>query len=141
MVADNWVPKELTLIARVAAAPSPPPPAVSPDSARTHVEEDLVWLSRLRESARRLVARGDFGLFGTSIAATWLFAELEGSVGFFVDEDPNRVGKAFLERPVYHPSQVAAGSHVLLALAGPMAMAVNRRGAGQDVVYHLPPEA
>jgi hypothetical protein len=141
MVADDWVPKELTLIARVATTPSLPPRAVAPDLGRTHVEKDLARLSRLRESARRLAARGDLGLFGTSIAATWLFAELDGSVGFFVDEDPNRVGKTFLDRPVFHPCQVAAGSHVLLALPGPIAMAIHRRVARQDVVYHLPPGA
>ncbi len=138
-VAEDWVPKELTLVARAAATPPPPPPAVSPSSARKCVEEDLGWLSRLIESARRLAQRGDFGLFGTSIAATWLFAELEGSVRFFVDEDPNRVGNTCLGRPIYHPSQVPAGSQVLLALPSQVAIAIRPRIAREEVVYHLPP--
>lgn len=139
LVAEDWVPKELTLVARPAMTRTSLPPPLSPSSSRKRVERDLGWLSRLRESARQLAQRRAFGLFGTSIAAAWLFGELEGAVSFFVDEDPNRVGKTFLDRPIYHPSKVAAGSHVLLALPGPMATAIHPRIARKDVVYRLPP--
>jgi len=139
-VAEDWVPKELTLVARAAPGPPPSLPTVSPSSTREAVEANLDWLFRTIASARRWAKQGCLGLFGTSIAATWLFAELEGTVSFFVDEDPNRVGTVCLGRPVYHPSQVPAGSHVFLALPSQVAKTVCPRMAREDVVYHLPPE-
>ena len=118
-VAENWVPKELTLVARKPAAPaesagtSPaafPAAAVAPGyrarlpaialaSGSAGWARFQAWPASWRRSR-------EIGLFGTSIAATWLFAELEGAVGFFVDEDPQRIGKSWQGRPVYHPPQI-----------------------------------
>jgi hypothetical protein len=140
-VAEDWMPKELTAVARAAAASPPAPlPAAAPSSVRQSVESDLRWLARVVEAARQVGQRANLGVFGTSIAAAWLFAELEGSVGFFVDEDPNRVGRAYLGRAVCHPSQVPAGSNVFLALPSPAAGRIRRRLQRPGVVYHLPPE-
>src|SRR5262249_45563814 len=98
------------------------------------------WLSATVGSARRCASRGQLGLFGTSIAATWLAADLKDAVGFFVDEDPARVGKTFMERPIYHPSRVPPDSHIFLGLARPLADTVYRRLTRPGVSYHLPPE-
>jgi len=140
VVAEGWVPRELTVVARVAATPPPlPRQATLPAAIRESVEDDLRWLSRVIGAARAMAQRGPFGLFGTSIAAAWLFGEFEGAVSFFVDEDPNRVGNTCLGRPVYHPSQVPAGSRVLLALPAEVAVRIHSRIARGNVVYVLPP--
>ena len=140
-VAEDWLPKEWTAVARAAAAaPFAPLPEVAPASVRQSVESDLRWLARVVEAARHVAQRGNLGVFGTSIAAAWLFAELEGLVGFFVDEDPNRFGRSYLGRAVCHPSQVPAGSEVFLALPGSAASRIRRRLQQEGVVYHLPPE-
>lgn len=140
-VAEEWVTKELTAVARIAAArPAMPATGNLQTSARERVENDLAWLLRVIEAARSAAQQGDLGLFGTSIAATWLFAELGGAVSFFVDEDPHRAGRMFLGRSVYHPADVPAGSQVFLALPNEMARGIRRRMTRDDVVYHLPPE-
>ena len=91
------------------------------------VNERLQWLSRQLETARPLAKEGNFGLFGTSIAATWLFAELNGDVGFFVDEDPHRIGQTCFGRPIYPPGDAPADSYVFIALPTPLAAAVKHR--------------
>ena len=97
------------------------------------VNERLQWLSRQLETARRLAREGNFGLFGTSIAATWLFAELDGAVAFFVDEDPHRIGQTCFGRPIYRPGDAPAESQVFIALPPLLAAAVKDRLESQGL--------
>jgi hypothetical protein len=88
--------------------------------------------------ARRLAVQGPIGIFGTSIAATWLAAELEGAAAFFVDEDAARVGKRLMNRPIFAPGKLDAGSNVLVALPHTLAESVARRLERPGVRYHIP---
>ena len=99
------------------------------------------WLTAVRDQAHAIAGRGSFGLFGTSIAATWLCGELDAAVRFFVDEDPHRIGQTHLGRPVYSPEQVPPGSAVYLALTPEVAAAVQQHAGIADgpSVYHAPP--
>jgi hypothetical protein len=140
-VSTDWVPKELTIVARapgdsgeqVAVAGEP-----QPFEATTAA---VNWLVRTAESARQHASAGNFGIFGTSIAATWLFAEVGGVAAFFVDEDPARVEKLFMGRPVFHPRHAPPESRVFVALPRPLAESVSRRVAREGVHFALPPTA
>lgn len=119
---DNWIPRELSVVARRASQPDPlPDPADAPSAADIwkasleRVEHHIDWLSRLRDSARAAAATGPIGIFGTSIAATWLAAHVSDSIAFFVDEDMQRVGGSYLDRPILHPRQVPDGARVFVA--------------------------
>jgi len=149
VAAEDWVPKELSLVARkpdparvVAGTRRVPSTGTEAAAApQACVAEGLRWLAGTAAAARRLAAQREIGLLGTSIAATWLFAELEGAVRFFVDEDPSRVGKTHLDRPIYHPSQVPQGSQVFIPLPSALAGAIRGRLATPGIAYHLPPGA
>lgn len=137
----EWVPKELTVLARsdvLNGTVERPEFPSTPDSSIKLAVQGLNWLESVLQAARECSAVGNFGLFGTSIAATWLFSELEGSVSFFVDEDPHRVGRTHMGRPIYHPSQVQAGSHVFMALPERLARAIAQRLQRPGVTFHLP---
>lgn len=136
--ANDWVPKELTVVARKSeVSPNIYPQGLNADSFDPF--RNLEWLDSFITEARELSTKPSFGLFGTSIAATWLFGELDGQVSFFVDEDLQRVGKTYMERPIYHPRDVPSGSDVLIALPTQLAEGISRRIARPDVRYHLPP--
>jgi SAM-dependent methyltransferase len=145
VVATDWVPKEITLVARKADVPvcATPSSASAPSrlviSAAEPVAARLRWLGSVVSTARELARKPSFGLFGTSIAATWLFGELQGQVQFFVDEDPQRIGKQWLERRIYHPAQIPAGSRVFVALPSPLAEVICQRIARPGVAFDLPP--
>jgi SAM-dependent methyltransferase len=143
LLATDWVAKELTLVAH---------PAVAALSARgeeggvfgkvrDELRERIAWLAQVAGQARALASRGSFGLFGTSIAAVWLFGELDGRVDFFVDEDPTRVGRTCFGRPVLAPQQAPAGSRALMALPPVIAERVRARLAPQcpNLEFHVPP--
>lgn len=139
----DWVHKELTLVARLdEPAATPRFHAVDPadlDRVAGHIR----WLDRLSAQARNRAAAGPLGVFGTSIAAGWLFGELDGQVAFFLDEDTARVGRPWLGRPVRHPRDATAKGPVLLALPRKLAEAIKARLEAQGTSCELllpPPE-
>jgi SAM-dependent methyltransferase len=137
-VATDWVYKELTLVAKPTGSPLVECEGRAGDPVGL-VTAIVDWLDTVIGSATEC-ARGDrFGLFGTSIAACWLASELGGVVRFFVDEDPRRVGRTFMGRPVYHPADVPGGAHVFTPLPGALAETVRRRLGRTGVRYVLPP--
>ena len=144
--ADDWVPKELTLVARRPSTSLASTNGESvlesggePPHSKERIAARLAWLGQLSENARTLAGQREIGLFGTSIAGTWLFAELEGCPGFFVDEDPHRIGKSWHGRPVYHPREIPAGSTVMIPLPRALAESIARRIARPDIEICLPP--
>ncbi len=123
MLRTDLIPKELTLIAHAGATPPSPLPKDDGESARRAV----AWLAGVLDQARALAAQGPFGLFGTAIAGQWLFGCLPDAVSFFVDEDPDRIGREAMGRPVLGPDQVPPGARIFVPLAPQVAAALCRR--------------
>lgn len=142
-VATDWIPKELTVVARKAErderAQAVTNNARLKADSLTMTKEAVRWLEETRKRARLCASKGSFGIFGTSIAAMWLFAEMEDAVSFFVDEDPSRVGRTIMGRKIYHPSEAPTGSHVFIALTTMLAELVLKRVERPDVNFYLPP--
>lgn len=137
-LADDWVGKELSAVAlpRAPAVASPPPP--NGRAAFDRVRSQLEWLESLIRDAREGARGRSFGLFGTSIAAMWLFGVLGDQIEFFVDEDPNRGSTTLCGRPVYAPVDIPAGATVFVALIPATARTVAARLAGPHVTFRLP---
>lgn len=141
VTADDWIAKELTLIARKSVPELPPPSKASAVDNVTAVRDRVEWVVMLGQQTRALAEKNALGLFGTSIAATWLQDELRGEAAFFVDEDPNRFGQMFMGRQILRPSEVPPGGQVMIALPTPMAEQVRARLVREapDVKWLVPP--
>jgi hypothetical protein len=128
---SNWVTKELSVVAAApsdAAAPNcesaaPSGTQRSGELAAGHVR----WLHGLVEHGRRLARQARIGVFGTSIAGTWMAAELGTSVGFFVDEDQTRIGGRHLGLPILSAAEVPRDNVVLIVLPPGIAAHVHQR--------------
>jgi len=70
---------------------------------------------------------GEIGVFGTSIAGTWLAGTMKEKVAFFVDEDVSRIGRYHLNLPIVSPDNVTSGAKVLLPLTPAIATKVASR--------------
>lgn len=136
-VSKDWIPKEITLIAAAGQAHGRGKLSVNAAESQGgtfNVNRQLNWLVEVISEARAISVRcrekGEgFGLFGTTIAATWLFAELEEAVDFFVDENDACAGKTYLGRPVYLPRDIPSKSEVYVCLPQPVsANVVGRLG-------------
>jgi hypothetical protein len=136
----GWMPRELTIIAKPQTGPACKSDPSHPDQAREHAEKTVAWLATLAKTARNVAENGPVGIFGSSIAATWLFAELDGNVVFFVDEDENRIGRSHLDLPIRAPADVPADISVILALAPETATAVAGRLEDTRLTFIRPPD-
>jgi hypothetical protein len=132
-IATDWVAKEVSLLARIQDPQLIDTSTVTtvtsdPDQTYQRIVGYVSWLQQLRQLALT-TADGNhpFGLFGTSIAATWLAPQLIDKIGFFVDEDVNRVGREHLGRPVISPADIPQDAKVLLALAPNIASTISKR--------------
>jgi SAM-dependent methyltransferase len=139
LAAPDWVVKELSVIAEPGsgAVPAAPPSA---QTVRRRVEAQLGWLQTLIDEARAAAATAPhFGLFGTSVAAMWLFGAVGDMVEFFADEDPSRCGRRLLDRPILHPDDVSMGATVYVPLIPRVAQAIAARVSGSGIDFRLPP--
>ncbi|MFN8535727.1 MAG: class I SAM-dependent methyltransferase [Dehalococcoidia bacterium] len=134
--ATDWIPKELSILARPLA--NADAPTANPAAAGALLNQQLRWLTNVVEAARRASERRPFGLFGATIGATWLFGELDGQVDFFVDEDPARAGRNYLGRPVLTPAEVSGGT-VFVGMPTPIAQTIANRLTRSGVAYLSPP--
>jgi SAM-dependent methyltransferase len=98
---EQWIPKEITIVARVGDGDTLNGwnYAEVEQRLKSHVE----WLRTLADTARRHTGAA---VFGSSIAASWLYGEMEGAVRCFVDEDPARIGHKHLGIDILSPKDV-----------------------------------
>ena len=97
------------------------------------------WADRLCQD--RLCQDRPAGVLGTALAATWLDQAAARPFDFFMDEDPDRAGFTYLNRPVVAPSELPPGAIVLLPMPTEIATSVAARlnGAGPARFLAPPP--
>jgi SAM-dependent methyltransferase len=82
------------------------------------IEQTIAWLKLQIQVAERLSRSSrSFGIFGSSIAGSWLAGAMRDRVDFFVDEDPHRVGGTHMERPILAVDSVPADAEIFVPLA------------------------
>jgi SAM-dependent methyltransferase len=139
-LSTNWVAKELSMTAQPRKNSAVANGQPSESKAAELVFRQIDWLHRFVQAASEALAdSGSFGLFGTSIAATWLCSILGDGVSFFVEEDASRVGRRHMGRPVISPIEVAPGSVVFMALTPQIATRIAGRLGSAPTDLRLPP--
>ncbi len=111
--ATNWILKEIIAVAKPKSENIARLNGIRCDWLFGHAK----WLINVRDHARDLAKNNEFGIFGTSIAGSWLFGKLHGDADFFVDEDPQRYGRELFGIPVIQPEQVPEACLVYLPFA------------------------
>lgn len=136
-VQSEWVSKEISLVAR---------PARRHDADRQRPDVQFPcelyvrWLQAFVDVALRTAGTTrPFGLFGSSIAATWLCGQMADRVEFFVDEDTSRRGRTHLGRPILSPEQAPSGAIVFMAMIPSIAENIRARLAPLPLALMPPP--
>jgi SAM-dependent methyltransferase len=134
---DAALPKELSWIGKTARRPVEAPPA-SPITAEA-IGAQIAWLEAQLQDARRIAHTSPkFGIFGTSNSGTWMAGALGDVVTFFVDEDPGRVGREHMGRPIVAPEGVSNRADVFIPLATNVAESIARRHSDKSWQAHIP---
>lgn len=111
---DSWLAKEISIVARKgekSGCQLQLEPAYG-----EQLKRHIGWMQAVSFQANELAKKEPIGIFGTSIAATWLWAEVGGRVSFFVDEDPNRINNHHCGIPIFSPSKAPRDTPIFLAL-------------------------
>jgi SAM-dependent methyltransferase len=135
---DQFIPKEISIIAKKGERGCHRLNGILTLSTGTQLLDRVCWLMRIVESARNW-QRG-FGIFGTSIAGSWLYGQCPQYVGFFVDEDASRTGRKHLGQWIYRPDQVPKNIAVLLPLAPQVGRQIVERLSNLNLKWILPPD-
>ena len=135
---DTCVAKELTLLAQAARTESRQALCMSVSSqddslAQRHAE----WINQLLRQGHQVSGR--VGIFGTSISGTWLASALGDRVHFFVDEDPNRIGRTHLGKPIFSPLQAPGDIDILMPMLPEVARSIAARLLTYPLRLVLPP--
>ncbi len=100
------------------------------------LEQHIEILERSLDTFSSLVReKSKIGIFGTSIAGTWLAKTSKLENDFFVDEDHNRVGAEYLGKAILHPSQVSQDSLVFVPLPAGICQKIVGRLDPQEHIY------
>ncbi len=142
-VSEEWVRKEISVVAAPVESGSPVELGSPTDSSYwiEEVERQIQWLHSVADSARNGSGPAHQGILGTSIAGTWLAETLGERVRFFVEEDPARIGKRHLQRPILPVEDVQPGNAVFIALPPNIAERVKDRLERErpEVEWSIPP--
>ncbi|EKQ99067.1 class I SAM-dependent methyltransferase [Leptospira borgpetersenii serovar Ballum] len=103
------------------------------------------YIYNLEKFANTIVAESktgvSLGIFGTSIAATWVLSVLGGeSISYFVDEDINRIGRRIFDIPILSPENVSADSILVLPFKKEIASSIFHRLFLNKKINYLSPE-
>lgn len=133
------VAKELTLLAEPAGTeiPTGKPMLVSSDDDARSAERHAEWMHQVLRQGHQVSAR--VGIFGTSISGTWLASALGDRVHFFVDEDPNRIGRTHLGKPIYSPDQAPGDMEILMPMRPEVATVIAARLVPHQLKLAIPP--
>lgn len=136
-VTGAWIPKERVALSR----PGRPHQLPELDLAGTKKAAigAIEFMRRLMDVALELRHRfsGPIGIFGTSIAGTWLHGAVGGCFDFWVEEDRNRVSRDYLGKPVYLPEDAPPGD-VLLAVSPTLARLLSEKFRPLATRFHIP---
>jgi len=136
-ISEDFIPKEITLIASVKEE-------IVLKDIDLSLGMDLVngYFLNLDEIFKQAkLISGNFGVFGTSISATWLASEFLERVDFFVDEDINRIGGNYMGKPVYGIENCPSDTNVLMPLRYDIALKViDRLRDSCKINFIIPPK-
>lgn len=142
----DWIPKEISLVASPVNGATGS--GIMPIPASVHARDlelanrTVSWLSRVAGDAAGLSSSGPFGLLGTSIAATWLDAQIAALTGrtgvaFFADEDPVMRGQGRLGRPVLGIDEIPAGATLYCPMPRLQAEGIRKRLAARGTHFRI----
>lgn len=131
LLSSKLLPKELVVVAsprKSTALPAQSSNASSWTVLRDLCLADFKLFDAVRNRATEVAERSsNFGIMGSSVAACWLAQLVPGKVGFFVDEDENRIGKELMGHPIRGFTEIPPGSTVFIPMSASVAKRIVQR--------------
>lgn len=129
---DSWIPKEISLIAQKKSTIHYYS-RIPNLNKYGYVEKSINWLTDIRTKVKDMAVTGPIGVFGSSIAATWVFGEIGEKIAFFVDEDPSRIGRRHLGIPIISPKDIPREFKIFFPMQHEIACEISKRLFGFNI--------
>lgn len=122
-LSDTVIDKELTILAK---------PKINQKKFKGSFQKSLSLLSSQINYATELLdlikqSKNELGIFGSSIAASWLTGEIGDKASFFIDEDPLKIGNIHLGRPIISLKNVPHGTTIALPFRADVAKLITHK--------------
>lgn len=111
LLSEEWIVKELTVLARYGN--EMPPPV----SMQTSAAAQVARLEQMKKLCRNTATLGSWEIFGTSNVACWVKEAAGVRPDFFLNEDDAKQGQRIDGVEILMPDQVPEGANVLMAMA------------------------
>jgi trans-aconitate methyltransferase len=98
----DWFPREVLIIAELAEYNRPMSPNYD-----SLVEENVHYLDEMKIKLENLSAESNLAVLGTTVNAAYVDTILREKISFFVDENPNMIGKCFRGKKTMHPKDLS----------------------------------
>lgn len=135
-----WVTKEISVLVKKQKSNFNQIKKFKPTHNLSKIKLQLNWLNKVVSKGKKISSiKTNFGLFGSSVASTWLANEIGTKVNFFVDEDPNRIGKMHMNKPIFSPESLKKDDLVYIGLIPPIAFKISKKLKKLNINYQLPP--
>jgi len=141
-ISNTIINKEIVAVCKVPAqARQSAATMIRPIYNQDLVQKQLDWMRTIIDNARDTAeSNRPFGIFGTSIAANWMYGALSDVVDYFVDEDQDRVDKLYHQKPVYSASKIPNGSHTYVCLQPNVVGNVMKRFSSSGYCLYATPD-
>lgn len=139
---EDYIPKELTAAIGVGNGVKSPLMSKPEQHGENYTQNTDITQSHI-DYLQDLLSLGEsvtgsVGIFGTSIGGTWLAQSLNDRISFFVDEDPDRIGRRHLNKPIVSTHLLKNGDKILVPLPPLIAHRVVQRLSHLDCEFILP---
>ena len=136
----EWIPKELVLIAENNSQKKANRDFLPLANPYLKLNEHFSWLNKTIKKLKSIDPTVKLGCLGTTIAGTWVYAQIKDRLNFFVDEDPGRQGNTHLNLPILSPNQVERDSCLFLAVPYHIALDIAKKYQHYPYKVILPPK-
>lgn len=115
-ISNNLIKKEISMIIKPNIHPEPQFSQLNNQvDFKNIIEKNFSWLKDLiRISLDLKKTEKKFGVYGTSNATVWIIESIGLKPSFFVDDDINRQGKLFYNKPIISKFEIPHDSKVLI---------------------------
>lgn len=133
-ISVEWVKKEISVVAKRKTTTSELVVEEGGQPEEGELQAAISWLESFRDRMKTFAetSKEQPWVFGSSIAASWAYSELEGNVAGFIDEDRSRIGRSHLGKPIIGPSSIPLGNPVIVPIAPVVADKIRAKFSGRS---------
>ncbi len=115
-ISNSLIKKEISMIIKpIANSEHQSNQSNNPGDSKKIIEKNFSWLNDLIKIAFNLKkTQKKIGVYGTSNATVWVIESIGLNPNFFVDDDINRQGRLFYNKPVISKAEIPDDSKVLI---------------------------